>query len=102
MSRKKLTEEEKIVKKRKPKIENFEHIASNSNKKWTEKSKYQAIYTLTSVSKHPGVDSRTWAIYSSLKKAIEEGIFSWSGAEVYYESGYYHYIVIEKNPLNCP
>ncbi len=82
-------------------ITNLKHISSLPIPIEKEKV-YKAIYTISSVSENNRNGSRTWCFYETLEEAIEVGLYSWSGAESFYESGYYDYIVIEKNPINHP
>lgn len=45
---------------------------------------------------------RAWSFWDTQEKAIEEGIFGWSGCESLWESGYYTHIVVENITLNRP
>ncbi len=95
-------EAKKTKKKVKPTITNVEHIKSVPIPVDEKKKVYNYIYCVGSSSERPERSHRPWAFYDSLEKAIEDGIYGWSDAETFYESGYYDYVVIQRIPLNHP
>jgi hypothetical protein len=81
-------------------ITNVRHIASIGIPIDPKKTDWKYIFAVGSASERIEVGHRTWFFAESLEKAIEL-MYSWDTAQVFSESRYYDYVVIQKIPLNC-